>query len=103
MNQTLSLYPHIEPYNHGFIEVDEHKIYYEECGNPNGKPAIFLHGGPGGGGSTSVRKFFNPKSYRIIIFDQRGCGRSEPHGCLKIGRAHVRTPVTEKSRMPSSA
>ena len=82
MNQTLSLYPHIEPYNHGFIEVDEHKIYYEECGNPNGKPAVFLHGGPGGGGSTNVRKFFNPKSYRIIIFDQRGCGRSEPHGCL---------------------
>jgi proline iminopeptidase len=82
MNETLSLYPHIEPYNHGFIEVDEHKIYYEECGNPNGKPAVFLHGGPGGGGSTSVRKFFNPKSYRIIIFDQRGCGRSEPHGCL---------------------
>ena len=82
MNETLSLYPHIEPYNHGYIEVDEHKIYFEECGNPNGKPAVFLHGGPGGGGSTSVRKFFNPDSYRIIIFDQRGCGRSEPHGCL---------------------
>ena len=74
MSETLSLYPHIEPYNQGFIEVDEHKIYFEECGNPNGKPAVFLHGGPGGGGSTSVRKFFNPDSYRIIVFDQRGCG-----------------------------
>jgi proline iminopeptidase len=57
MSETLSLYPHIEPYNHGYIEVDEHKIYFEECGNPNGKPAVFLHGGPGGGGSTSVRNF----------------------------------------------
>ena len=47
MSETLSLYPHIDPYNQGFIEVDEHKIYFEECGNPNGKPAVFLHGGPG--------------------------------------------------------
>ena len=80
--KSYNLFKNIEPYSKGFLEVDEHKIYYEECGNPNGKPAVFLHGGPGGGGSARVRGFFNPKLYRIIIFDQRGCGRSEPHGCL---------------------
>ena len=53
------------------------------CGNPNGKPAIFVHGGPGGGGSKEVRRFFNPKLYKIIVFDQRGCGRSKPHASLK--------------------
>ena len=52
-----TLYEDIEPYSTGYLEVDEHKIYYEECGNPNGKPAVFLHGGPGGGGSTKVRGF----------------------------------------------
>jgi len=65
------------------MERDGHQIYYEQCGNPNGKPAIFLHGGPGGGGSTKVRRFFDPKKYHIVIFDQRGCGRSKPHGCLE--------------------
>ena len=59
------------------------KIYYEQCGNPDGKPAVFLHGGPGGGGSTNVRRFFNPELYRIIVFDQRGCGRSKPHASLE--------------------
>ena len=72
-----------EPFDHGFIERDGHQIYYEQCGNPDGKPAVFLHGGPGGGGSTQVRRFFNPEIYRIIIFDQRGCGRSTPHGLLE--------------------
>ena len=65
------------------MERDSHQIYYEQCGNPNGKPAVFLHGGPGGGGSTTVRRFFDPKKYHIVIFDQRGCGRSKPHGCLE--------------------
>jgi proline iminopeptidase len=65
------------------MERDGHQIYYEQCGNPNGKPAVFLHGGPGGGGSTTVRRFFDPKKYHIVIFDQRGCGRSKPHGCLE--------------------
>ena len=83
MSQVNTLYEDIEPYSTGYYEVDEHKIYYEECGNPNGKPAVFLHGGPGGGGSTKVRGFFNPEFYRIILFDQRGCGRSKPHACLK--------------------
>ena len=83
MNQLLSLFPPLEPFNFGFMEKDDHSIYYEQCGNPNGKPAVFLHGGPGGGGSTQVRRFFNPDKYHIVIFDQRGCGRSLPHGCLK--------------------
>ena len=55
MSKTLSLYPPIEPFNSGYMERDGHQIYYEQCGNPEGKPAVFLHGGPGGGGSTSVR------------------------------------------------
>ena len=83
MEDLLTLYPNCEPYNFDFLSKNGHKIYYEECGNPDGKPAIFLHGGPGGGGSTQVRRFFNPDKYRIVIFDQRGCGRSTPHGCLE--------------------
>ena len=83
MSQLLKLYPPILPYNSDFLYVDGHEIYYEQCGNPDGKPAIFLHGGPGGGGSVSVRRFFDPQLYRIIIFDQRGCGRSKPHALLE--------------------
>ena len=81
--KSYNLFKNIEPYSTDFLETDGHKIYYEECGNPNGKPAVFLHGGPGGGGSSKVRGFFNPNLYRIIVFDQRGCGRSKPHGCLE--------------------
>lgn len=77
------LFPTIEPYDTGFLEKGKHKIYYEQCGNPKGKPAIFLHGGPGGGCGSLSRRFFNPKKYRIILFDQRGCGRSKPHTCLE--------------------
>ena len=84
MTQLLSLFPTCDPFNSGFIEKDGHKIYFEQCGKPDGKPAVFLHGGPGGGGSTHVMRFFDPKKYHIVIFDQRGCGRS-----LQIGRAHV--------------
>tara|TARA_B100000902_G_scaffold233680_1_gene221554 strand:+ start:1487 stop:2443 length:957 start_codon:yes stop_codon:yes gene_type:complete len=83
MKDRLNLYPKIKPYDSGFMDVDEHHVYYEQCGNPDGKPAVFLHGGPGGGGSEEVRRFFNPDIYRIIVFDQRGCGRSKPHGCLE--------------------
>ena len=83
MENQLNLYPKIKPYDSGFLNVDEHQVYFEQCGNPNGKPAIFLHGGPGGGGSEDVRRFFNPDLYRIVVFDQRGCGRSKPHGCLE--------------------
>ena len=83
MSDILKLFPAIEPFNTGYMERDCHEIYYEQCGNPDGKPAVFLHGGPGGGGSTTVRRFFNPEKYHVVIFDQRGCGRSKPHGCLE--------------------
>lgn len=78
-----SLYPEISPYEHGMLEVgDGHHIYWELSGNPNGKPVVFLHGGPGGGCSPAQRRLFDPKKYRILLFDQRGCGRSIPHASL---------------------
>jgi len=74
------LYPPIEPYATGMLDVgDGHQIYWEECGNPSGKPAVFLHGGPGGGVQPKVRRLFDPARYRIMLFDQRGCGQSRPH------------------------
>ncbi|WP_017324756.1 prolyl aminopeptidase [Synechococcus sp. PCC 7336] len=78
-----NLYPAIEPYNAGKLQVsDMHRIYFEECGNPNGKPAVFLHGGPGGGSLPKYRQYFNPELWRIVLFDQRGCGKSTPHAEL---------------------
>lgn len=77
------LYPPIQPYKRGNLKVsDIHTIYYEECGNPQGKPVVFLHGGPGGGIIPLYRQYFDPKKWRIILFDQRGCGRSTPHAEL---------------------
>jgi proline iminopeptidase len=77
------LYPPIEPSRTGFLRVsDVHEIYWEESGNPAGKPVVFLHGGPGGGTDGRMRSFFDPARYRIILFDQRGCGRSRPHASL---------------------
>lgn len=79
----LDLYPAIEPFRRGRLQVsDLHEIYFEECGNPNGKPVVVLHGGPGGGSSPNLRRFHNPEHYRIVLFDQRGCGHSTPHACL---------------------
>src|SRR5690606_7571023 len=78
-----TLYPEIEPYDTGTLEVDaRHKLYYEQCGNPEGKPVVLLHGGPGGGCSAKMRRFHDPAKYRIILFDQRGAGRSTPHADL---------------------
>jgi len=78
------LYPDIEPYDHGMLPVgDGHTLYYEQCGNPDGKPAVFLHGGPGAGCNAKSRRFFDPKRYRIVLFDQRGSGRSKPRAELK--------------------
>ena len=78
------LYPPIKPYNQFYLNVsDLHTIYVEESGSPNGKPVIFLHGGPGGGIEEIYRQYFNPKLWRIIIFDQRGCGKSIPHAELR--------------------
>jgi proline iminopeptidase len=82
-NKKNKLFPAIEPYDSGFIKKGIHEIYYEQSGNPKGKPAIFLHGGPGGGAGGFSRRFFNPKKYRIVLFDQRGCGKSKPHACLE--------------------
>ncbi|CAL9128410.1 proline iminopeptidase [Musa troglodytarum] len=79
-----NLYPHIEPYSTGFLKVsDIHTLYWEQSGNPNGHPVVFLHGGPGAGTSASNRRFFDPDFYRIILFDQRGAGKSTPHACLE--------------------
>ena len=78
-----SLYPEIEPYDTGILDVDaRHKLYYEQCGNPEGKPVVLLHGGPGGGCSAKMRRFHDPAKYRIVLFDQRGAGRSRPHADL---------------------
>ncbi len=78
------LYPEIEPYNEFDLKVsDLHTIHVEESGNPNGKPVIFLHGGPGGGIEPIYRQYFDPEKWRIIIFDQRGCGKSTPHAELR--------------------
>lgn len=73
-------YPPIEPYEHGMLDAgDGNQIYWEACGNPAGKPAVVLHGGPGSGCTPGMRRLFDPARYRIILFDQRGCGRSRPH------------------------
>ncbi len=76
-------YPQIEAFRSGKLKVSPiHEIYYEESGNPNGKPAVFVHGGPGGGTDPKQRRFFNPDKYRIVLIDQRGCGKSTPNACL---------------------
>lgn len=77
-------YPSLEPYRTHRLRVSElHELHVEECGNPNGRPALFVHGGPGGGSEPWHRQFFNPAKYRIVLFDQRGCGRSTPHSELR--------------------
>ncbi len=84
MHGRFGLYPEIEPYKTGRLKVSSlHEIYYEECGNPNGKPVVMVHGGPGGGSNATMRRYHDPAHYRIILFDQRGCGRSTPYAELK--------------------
>ena len=79
-----NLYPPIDPYRTGMLSVSSvHSLYFEESGNPNGKPVVFLHGGPGGGTDGKQRRFFDPAKYRIVLFDQRGCGKSAPHASLQ--------------------
>lgn len=78
------LHPEIEPYAYGWLDVgDGHTLYYEQCGNPDGSPAVVLHGGPGSGCTPTQRRFFDPAHYRIVLFDQRGCGRSQPPGDIE--------------------
>lgn len=80
---AYNLYPEIEPYQYSWLKMDAlHEMYYEESGNPNGKPIVFLHGGPGSGCNPGQRRFFDPNHYRIILIDQRGCGKSRPQGLL---------------------
>lgn len=81
---TPLLYPPIEPYRTGVLDTgDGHQIYWELCGNPAGTPAVFLHGGPGAGCSPDHRRLFDPRRYNVLLFDQRGCGRSRPHASLE--------------------
>jgi proline iminopeptidase len=83
MPELRSLYPEIEPNRHYELKADGHHIYYEESGDPQGIPVIFLHGGPGSGSNENHRRYFDPKKYRIINFDQRGCNRSSPRGSVE--------------------
>jgi proline iminopeptidase len=84
MIQRRTFFPALQPFSHGRLRVsDLHELYFEECGNPAGKPALVLHGGPGGGISPFLRQMHDPSAYRIILFDQRGCGQSTPHAELR--------------------
>ncbi|SFO94656.1 prolyl aminopeptidase [Tranquillimonas alkanivorans] len=78
------LYPPIDPFDQRMLDVgDGHRVYFEQCGNPEGLPVVVLHGGPGGGCSPAMRRYFDPTVYRIVLFDQRGCGRSRPHASVE--------------------
>jgi proline iminopeptidase len=84
VHERLTLYPSIEPYRTGLMDVgDGHTMYFEECGNPRGQPVLLVHGGPGGGSNPTMRRFHDPSHYRIILFDQRGCGRSTPNASIE--------------------
>jgi proline iminopeptidase len=94
-----TLYPEIEPYRSGQLEVgDGHVLYWEQCGNPDGKPALMLHGGPGAGCSPDHRRQFDPERYNVTLFDQRGCGRSTPHASLEANTTWHLVEDIEKLR-----
>lgn len=102
MSET-SLFPEIEPHDSGFLRVSPlHELYWEEAGNPAGKPVVFLHGGPGAGLSPKHRRYFDPAFYRIILFDQRGAGRSRPHAELADNTTWTLVDDIEKLRMHAS-
>ncbi len=93
------LYPAIEPYKAGVLELDgRHRMYFEESGNPQGAPVVFLHGGPGAGAASAHRRFFDPAHYRIVIFDQRGAGRSTPLGEIRDNTTPLLVADIEKLR-----
>ena len=94
------MYPPIKPFNTFYMKTDDnlHSIYIEECGNKNGIPIIYLHGGPGGSIDSKNRRYFNPKKYRIILFDQRGSGKSKPKGFLKNNTTDYLIKDMEKIR-----
>ncbi|HVM23152.1 MAG TPA: prolyl aminopeptidase [Sphingomicrobium sp.] len=94
-----TLYPATEPYETGMLEVgDGHSLYWELSGNPEGKPVVFLHGGPGGGSSPDHRRQFNPDKYKILVFDQRGCGKSTPYASLEANTTWHLVEDIEKLR-----
>ena len=94
-----TLYPGFEPYETGQLDVgDGHSLYWELCGNPDGKPVVFLHGGPGGGSSPDHRRQFNPEKYKILVFDQRGCGKSTPYASLEANTTWHLVDDIEKLR-----
>jgi len=94
-----ALYPALEPHASGFLpEEDGHRVYWEESGNPAGKPAIFLHGGPGGGTSPSQRGFFDPAAYRIVLMDQRGAGKSTPFAEIRANTTQALVADIERLR-----
>jgi proline iminopeptidase len=79
MSERRVAYPEIEPFRIGKLDVgDGHVLHFEECGNPDGKPVVMIHGGPGGGSNTFMRRLHDPSNYRIVLFDQRGAGKSTP-------------------------
>jgi len=95
-----TVFPEIEPYRTGTLAVDElHTLYWEECGNPDGQPVLFLHGGPGAGTSPSHRRFFDPAHYRIVLFDQRGAGKSTPLGEYRNNTTALLIEDIEKIRV----
>lgn len=99
MTERLKLYPPLEPHISGMLQVsDLHEIYYEVSGAANGKPVVVCHGGPGGGSTPSMRRYFDPAKYKIIIFDQRGCGRSTPHAELRDNNTWALVEDMEKLR-----
>jgi proline iminopeptidase len=87
-SQRRTLYPEIQPYETGMLDVgDGHSLYWELSGNPDGKPAVMLHGGPGGGSSPDHRRQFNREKYKILVCAQRGCGKSTPYATLDNNRS----------------
>ena len=99
LTQRRTLYPEIQPYETGHLDVgDGHSLYWELCGNPDGKPVVFLHGGPGGGSSPDHRRQFNPDKYKILVFDQRGCGKSTPYASLEANTTWHLVDDIEKLR-----
>src|SRR5919198_4619193 len=98
------VHPQSEPHDRGMLEVgDENRIYWEACGNPEGKPAVALHGGPGSGCIPEYREFFDPSAYRAVLFDQRNCGRSTPHArdpAVRLRGNKTRHPVPHIEMLP---
>lgn len=93
------LYPPIDPFDQRVVDMgDGHRIYVEQCGNPAGQPVLVLHGGPGGGCSPAMRRYFDPQTYRVILFDQRGCGRSRPHASVEANTTWALVSDIERIR-----